>query len=57
MERSICLDSHRTLVKERQAEYYEALGKADRDADSTVFIEFMLIIIRDVLSEMTTQEN
>ncbi|WIW69870.1 Fic family protein [Anaerosinus gibii] len=46
-----------TLVKERQAEYYEALGKADRDADSTVFIEFMLIIIRDVLSEMTTQEN
>lgn len=46
-----------TLVKERQAEYYEALGKADHDADSTVFIEFMLIIIRDVLSEMTTQEN
>lgn len=46
-----------TLVKERQAEYYEALGKADHDADFTVFIEFMLIIIRDVLSEMTTQEN
>lgn len=41
-----------TLVKERQSEYYEALGKADHDADSTVFIEFMMKIMKDALAEI-----
>lgn len=37
-----------TLVKERQNEYYDALGKAD----STIFVEFMLIALRDALKEI-----
>ena len=41
-----------TLVKERQEEYYEVLGKADKEADSTVFVEFMLTALRDALKEI-----
>lgn len=41
-----------TLVKKRQEEYYEALGKADKEADSTVFAEFMLTALRDALKEI-----
>lgn len=40
-----------TLVKERQGDYYAALGAADKQADSTVFIEFMLTALRDMLQE------
>ena len=40
-----------TLVKERQDDYYRALGEADKQADSTVFIEFMLTALRDMLKE------
>lgn len=39
-------------MTERQAEYYQALGKADHDADSTVFIAFMMKIMRDALAEI-----
>lgn len=41
-----------TLVKERHEEYYDALGKADKEADSTVFVEFMLTALRDALKEI-----
>lgn len=41
-----------TLVKERQNEYYYALGKADKEADSTIFEEFMLTALRDALKEI-----
>lgn len=41
-----------TLVKERQEEYYDALGKADKEADSTVFVEFMLTALKDALKEI-----
>ena len=41
-----------TLVKKRQEEYYDALGKADKEADSTVFVEFMLTALRDALKEI-----
>ena len=34
-----------TLIKERQEQYYESLGKSDNTSESTVFIEFMLEII------------
>lgn len=48
-----------TLVKERQEEYYDALGKADKEADSTVFVEFMLTALKDALKEIppTDQDN
>jgi Fic family protein len=41
------------LIQSRQKEYYDALGAADRQADSTGFVELMLEIIRDSLREVT----
>ncbi len=46
-----------TLVKERQEEYYDALGKADKEADSTVFVEFMLTALRDALKEVPATDQ
>ena len=41
------------LIQSRQKEYYDALGKADKQSDSAEFVELMLEIIRDSLREMT----
>ena len=41
------------MVQSRQKEYYDALGAADRQADSAGFVELMLEIIRDSLKEVT----
>lgn len=41
-----------TLIKERQQEYYNCLAIADGEADSSVFVEFMLQVIYDALCEM-----
>lgn len=41
------------LIQSRQKEYYDALGVADKQADSAVFVELMLEIIRDSLKEVT----
>ena len=41
-----------SIIHERQLEYYKVLNASDRLADSTVFIEFMLTIIRDVLHDL-----
>lgn len=46
-----------TLVKERQEEYYEALGTADKEADSTVFVEFVLTALRDALKEVPATDQ
>jgi Fic family protein len=46
-----------TLVKERQEQYYAALGSADNAGDSTVFIEFMLTALRDALLDLQKQDN
>lgn len=40
-----------TLIRERQGEYCKALADSDRAADSTVFVEFMLAVVRDALRE------
>lgn len=40
------------LIQSRQKEYYDALGMADKEADSAVFVELMLEIIRDSLKEI-----
>ena len=45
------------LIQSRQRDYYLALGKADRDADSAVFAELMLEIIRDSLIELSASES
>lgn len=41
------------LIQSRQKEYYDALGMADKQADSAGFVELMLEIIRDSLKEVT----
>ncbi|WP_243136752.1 Fic family protein [Acetobacterium paludosum] len=46
-----------TLVKERQQEYYKVLGTADKNADSSVLVEFMLQAIRDALQEIGTTDQ
>ena len=40
------------LIQSRQKEYYDALGAADKQADSAGFVELMLEIIRDSLTEV-----
>jgi Fic family protein len=46
-----------TLIKERQQEYYNVLGKSDNLGTSTFFIEFMLDIINDSLEELLGVQN
>lgn len=46
-----------TLIKERQEQYYESLGKSDHTGESTVFIEFMLEIILESLEELLNIQN
>lgn len=41
------------LIQSKQAEYYDSLGKSDKEADSAVFVELMLEIIRDTLKDTT----
>lgn len=41
-----------SLVKEKQQEYYNVLGKSDNQGESTLFIEFMLGIIDLALEEL-----
>ena len=38
-----------SLIRDHQAEYYEALGAADPLAEATPFVEFILTIIRRTL--------
>ncbi len=46
-----------TLIKERQEQYYESLGKSDNTGESTVFIEYMLEIIFESLQELLNIQN
>lgn len=41
------------LIQSKQAEYYDSLGKSDKEADSAVFVELMLEIICDTLKDTT----
>ena len=45
------------LIRSRQQEYYGALGKSDRQSDSSAFVEFLLGIILDTLTETTVVGN
>lgn len=46
-----------TLIKERQKQYFESLGKSDVTGESTVFIEFMLEIIFEALEDLLNIRN
>ena len=39
------------LIRSRQQDYYDALGKSDQEADSYIFVELMLEIILTTLEE------
>lgn len=45
-----------TVIRNRQEEYYKILSESDKQGNSTEFITFMLITIKDSLQE-TDQEN
>ena len=46
-----------TLVYENQQAYYDVLGRADNQGESTEFVEFMLGMIRDALREISKTQN
>ena len=46
-----------SLIKKRQKEYYDVLGKSDSQGNSTLFIEFMLSVIDDSLEELLRGQN
>ena len=39
------------LIRTRQKEYYDALGQADRESDSSEFVRFVLEVILDTLKQ------
>ena len=45
-----------SLVYEHQAEYYAMLNKSTENAESSVFIEFMLRMIRSAVASLSTPE-
>ncbi len=45
------------LIKERQQDYYNVLGKSDKQGSSTSFIEFMLEIINLALDDLLKTQN
>jgi len=46
-----------SLIKERQQDYYDVLGKSDNHGNSTGFIEFMLKIINIALEDLLKTQN
>ena len=46
-----------SLIKERQQDYYDVLGKSDNQGNSTGFIEFMLEIINIALEDLLRSQN
>ena len=45
------------FIKKEQKEYYDTLAIADKEGESTIFVEFMLKIINDSLKEIKTSEK
>jgi len=46
-----------SIIKARQQEYYDVLGKSDNQGNSTGFIEFMLEIIDSALEDLLKVQN
>jgi Fic family protein len=46
-----------SLIKERQQDYYDVLGRSDNQGNSTGFIEFMLEIINIALEDLLKTQN
>ena len=43
-----------TIIQERQSGYYKALNASNNAGESTIFVEFMLGLIRDLLKELVS---
>ncbi len=46
-----------TLINKTQNDYYKALAQSDKSGKSTLFIEYMLGVINEALSELLTFNN
>ncbi len=46
-----------TLICEKQDDYYAALGEADKNADATPFIEFLLTVMWEALREISQSQQ
>jgi Fic family protein len=46
-----------SLIKDKQKDYYDVLGKADKAGKSTIFIEFMLSIIELALEDILKTQS
>lgn len=46
-----------TLIQSRQSDYYRALNDANTGGQSTIFVQFMLSVIRDALAELWTTDS
>ena len=46
-----------TVIRERQNDYYQELAKADKRADSTSFVQFMLEALLDVIKETVSTDQ
>jgi Fic family protein len=46
-----------TVIRDRQEEYYRVLAAADKQADSTQFVEFMLLSIKEALREAASSDQ
>ncbi|MDO8342101.1 MAG: hypothetical protein Q7T48_02775 [Cellvibrio sp.] len=46
-----------TVIKNRQQDYYRLLGEADKQADCSAFIEFLLQSIQESLHEAIASQN
>lgn len=46
-----------TMIQEKQEEYYKMLNAANTDGESTVFVEFMLEILHELLEDLEKNEK
>ena len=46
-----------SIIKDNQKKYYQALEKADKEGNSTAFIEFMLLAISETLDKNMLSKN
>lgn len=45
-----------TIVRNRQPEYYDSLGRADAQGEATVFVEFMLAALGEALADIRSDQ-
>lgn len=45
-----------TIVRNRQAEYYDSLGRADAQGEATAFVEFMLTALGDAVADIQSDQ-